>query len=57
MNSVKVAYIVRKFDSHFWLVCFSGLKYILAHKMCHNVRQSDDNTRLGLYCVEVYSLN
>ena len=37
------AYIVRLFDSHFSLVHFSELKYILARKMRHNVRQSDNN--------------
>ena len=34
----------RLFDSHFLLVYFSGLKYILAFKMRHNARQSDNNT-------------
>ena len=35
------AYIVWLFVSHFSLVHFSGLKYILARKMCHNARQTD----------------
>ena len=31
------------FDSQFSLVYFSGLKYILARKMCHNAQQIDNN--------------
>ena len=37
------ASIVWLFDSHFSLVHFSGLKYIVARKMRHNARQSDNN--------------
>ena len=37
------ASIVWLFDSHVSLVHFSGLKYILARKMRHNARQSDNN--------------
>ena len=40
------AYIVRLFDSHFSLVHFSELKYVLARKMRHIARQSDNNCRL-----------
>ena len=37
------AYIVWLFDSHFSLVHFSRLKYILARKIRHSARQSDNN--------------
>ena len=36
------AYIVRLFDSHFSLVYFSGLQYILARKMLYDARQRDN---------------
>ena len=38
-----MASILRLFNSHFSLVNFSQLKYILARKMRHTVRQSDNN--------------
>ena len=37
------AYIVRLFDSHFSLVYFSGLQYILARKMLYDARQRDND--------------
>ena len=37
------AYNVRLFDSHFKLLCFSGIKYILPRKMRQNPRESDNN--------------
>ena len=48
------AYIVQLFYSHFSLVSFSGLKYILARqilgcKVRHNARQSDNNTQHSHY--------
>ena len=48
-NGPQASYVVRLFDSHFSLVYFSGVKYILARQILHFVRKMRRNARQSDY--------